>query len=538
MSLSTFFGLNIGVSALDTMQQAEDVVANNISNANTPGYVQETPQLQEASAYPPIPSQNQPVMGGQLGQGVAVGVVTRETSAFVNQQDRSNQSTYNMYQTYHTNLSQIESILNEPSSNSMQNAVDQFFASWQTLSTDPTNTAARQSVISEAQTLGQTFQTITTQLESLQSNLASQIQGQVQELNNYASQVAQLNNQIVQVNQMNPSQANGGQSSQQESPNQLLDQRGYILDQMAKLASVSYSAIPGVTGAIQLQIGNTLMISSASWTSAGTIATGNLLPPSTGLVLATGSSYSSIGATLSSISSGAIAGNAKSLDYTDQLLGKFNSFLLGFANQVNSVQGSGYPLSGSSTTSSLNGTVAGVTYSYGNLFIVPPNTNVSAPVTGDVTLQINPLFTQGGGSNYIAAASTGTTSGSNGDNGNALNMVTWQSNVPNVSPVTYSAYQVSTTSYQDTTFKGSSTFDQYISGIVSNLGITTSAVNSNEQTANALAQQSTNLRQSISGVDTNNQAAKMVEYQNSYDAAAKFISIYDQMLQSLISMVP
>ncbi|WP_431308752.1 FlgK family flagellar hook-associated protein [Alicyclobacillus fastidiosus] len=54
------------------------------------------------------------------------------------------------------------------------------FSSWQTLSSDPTDTAARQSVISQAQMLSQTYQTVTTQLEQLQANLQTVVQGNPQ----------------------------------------------------------------------------------------------------------------------------------------------------------------------------------------------------------------------------------------------------------------------------------------------------------------------------------------------------------------------
>lgn len=543
MSLSSFFGLNIGVSALDTMQQAEDVVANNISNANTPGYVQETAQLQESSAYPPIPSQDQPIMGGQMGQGVDVSEVTRDTNSFVNEQDRSNQSTYNMYKTYDTNLTQIESILNEPSSDSMQNAVDQFFASWQTLSTDPSNTAARQSVISEAQTLGQTFQTITTQLEGLQSNLVSQIQEQVQELNGYASQVAQLNNQIVQINQMNSAPSAGGQSSQQESPNQLLDQRGHILDEMAQLSNISYNQT-GFTGAVSVNIGSgpsLVTLTNGSWTSTTmTISsmTQTSLVTQTSMVTSTNDQLMQSPLTLTNITSGMVAGNTQSLDYTNQLLANLDTFLSSFSNQVNAIQGASgtstipvtaYPLIGNTATYLVTGSSSGITYTYGNLFI--PTTTTA----GNVVLTVNPLFTQNSGTNYISASDQPS---SQGNNTIAQQMENLQSQSISITYTQFSSFQFGSSTYTNSSYSQNTTADQYLASIVSNLGIQTAAVQSSESTANSLAQQSSNLRQSISGVDTNDQAAKMVEFQNSYDAAAKFISVYDTMLQSLINMIP
>jgi flagellar hook-associated protein 1 FlgK len=82
------------------------------------------------------------------------------------------------------------------------------------------------------------------------------------------------------------------------------------------------------------------------------------------------------------------------------------------------------------------------------------------------------------------------------------------------------------------------TFDQNIASLVSGIGVETASVNTSVTTAKALSQQSSTLRQSVSSVDINEQAAMMVQYQNSYSAAAKFVSVFDQMMQSLMAIVP
>lgn len=451
MGVSTFFGLNIGVSGLEVAQQAESVISNNIANANTSGYAVETTNIVEGSAFPPN-GETQPV--GQIGQGSVVQSVQRQTDSFVNEQDRANMGTQQMAQTHQQVLNQIQSILNEPSSNSMQNAVDQFFQSWQTLSTDPSNTAARQAVISQAQTLGQTFGTITGQLENLQSTLTQTVQGQLGELDNYASQVAQLNQQIVEVQQSG------------QNPNSLMDQRSTFLDKMAQLANITVTS--NSDGSVSVAI-------PASGTGGSSVSLVNH-----------NVSYSINQS--SGITSGAIAGNTAGMNDTTQLLGNLNSFLNGFSTQVNNQQAAGYPLNGSSTAPAL--------------FTVTTN-------SGNTYLTVSSGFT----TNDVAAASSANNPG---DNSNALAMVQLQNN-PSGST--------------------GSTFDQSLSAIVSGIGVEADAVNSSVQTANALAQQSSNLRSSISGVDINTQAAQMIQFQSQYDAAAKFISVFDSMLQTLIQEV-
>ena len=532
MGISTFFGLNVGMSALDMAQQAEAVISNNISNSNTPGYVQESAVLQEADPYPPLPSTNAPIMGGQLGQGVQVAQVQRLTSSFLNKQDRTNQSTSNMYDTLAQNLTQIEQIVNEPSSQSLQNALDNFFGSWQTLSTSPSSIPARQAVIAEGQTLGQTFQMVTTQLEDMQSNLTGTVQNQLQELNQYAQQVATLNKQIISINNMNQS----GQPLV-ESPNQLEDQRGHVLDEMSQLANIAYTQ--NSDGSISVSIGSGTSIPGniplVSETTFYTLNTMSALPTSTSnpsfIVPGTGSAFlavtsaaysgtltggtgTSLDINLQYVSGGQIAGNVQGLDETNQVLAQMDSFLSTLANQVNSIQTSGYAL-GATTPSTIS-------------FFTLATTSAN-----NVILQVNPTLTA-----QDVAAATGANLP--GDNSNALLMVNnaWNGYPSTTMTATYSYSSLESNQSIPITSSSNATFDQMLTGYVSQLGIASAAANSNQQTADALSQQSSSLRQSVSGVDLNEQAAQMVEYQNLYSAAAKFISIVDSMLQTAINMIP
>ncbi|QQE78116.1 flagellar hook-associated protein FlgK [Alicyclobacillus sp. SO9] len=498
MGLSTFYGLNLGLSTLEAMKQAQSVVGNNMANASTPGYVRERSVMQEQVA---LTTTGNAGVAGRVGQGVTVESIQRVTNQFVNRQDRANQSNYQMYNVWQQNLSQIQSILNEPSSNSMQNAVDQFFQSWQTLSTNPTDTAARQSVISEAQTLGQTFQTITGQLEAMQSNLGQTVTKQVGQFNQYAQEVANLNKQIVSV------------KNQGQSPNALQDQRGLLLDKMSQLADVTYQQQNDGSVSVSVGSNKTQVVSGSSFTQ---LSTSGLVP---GTLVQNGSSaaapYPSSGFNLSQIKSGSIAGNVHSLDDASKLLGNLDSFLKAFQSQVNQVQHNknAYDLNGN------------------NLAPVLFTSTVTA--SGNTVLHVNNAFLQQGGTDLLAASSTGQP----GDNGNALNMLQLQNAVSHTSGWNTSYASLFNNTTLTTGFNGNGTFDQFIGSTVSQIGVEASGVNSEVKTAGALAQQSANLRQSISGVNQDAQAAKMIQYQNTYNAAAKFISVFNQMLQTLITNV-
>ena len=66
--LSTFFGIQIGQSGLEAAQTGEDVVGQNIANAATPGYSEETANLTENQSVG-IPSVSDRVHAGTNRSG-------------------------------------------------------------------------------------------------------------------------------------------------------------------------------------------------------------------------------------------------------------------------------------------------------------------------------------------------------------------------------------------------------------------------------------------------------------------------------------
>lgn len=81
----------------------------------------------------------------------------------------------------------------------------------------------------------------------------------------------------------------------------------------------------------------------------------------------------------------------------------------------------------------------------------------------------------------------------------------------------------------------SRTFDDYFAESVTNVGL------KGEQAQNMLAQQNVimgdlrNLRESISGVNIDEELADIIKFQHGYNAAARFISVMDELLDTVIN---
>ena len=143
--------LSVISGALDADQEALNVVANNVANANTPGYTEEKPDWQE----------NAPINVG----GVLVGDGVTETGA-TSQRDRVLEERLDQQQqlasasgTRLTALNNIQALFTPDSGSSGSTAGDigsditSFFDSFSSLESDPTDNALREQVLSSASTL-------------------------------------------------------------------------------------------------------------------------------------------------------------------------------------------------------------------------------------------------------------------------------------------------------------------------------------------------------------------------------------------------
>jgi flagellar hook-associated protein 1 FlgK len=224
---------SISISALQAFQTAISVTGNNIANANTPGYAEESVNLATA-----IPQTN----GGQyIGSGVDVASISRAVDNLNNSQLNTSTSTLGQLNSLQTYTSQLDNIIGT-TAGGLTTALQNYYNGWSTVANDPTSTAARQALIGQAQSVASSFQTTNTQLQALNGNINSGITSDVSQINSIAGSISTLNNQIVTA------QADG------QTPNELLDQRDAALTSLSKLVGVTTSSESN--GALNVFVGN------------------------------------------------------------------------------------------------------------------------------------------------------------------------------------------------------------------------------------------------------------------------------------------
>lgn len=219
-TMSLFSALSVARSALFINQLGQQVVGNNIANANTPGY--SVRDLHQSTA----PSQNYPSYS--IGLGVKLAGITRRTDAQLLSQLRNSFSEANGANAQAQALGQIELLLGELGDNDVSSLLSQFFDSLNEVANQPQSEGARQLVVQHAQLLSGRIKDVFEGAQQLRSSINSEIQQDVGIANQLISGIADLNSKIVE--------AEVGQTGVET--NSLRDQRDQLVTQLSEYLDV------------------------------------------------------------------------------------------------------------------------------------------------------------------------------------------------------------------------------------------------------------------------------------------------------------
>jgi flagellar hook-associated protein 1 FlgK len=225
--------LNISREALLADQAALNVTASNVANQNTAGYTNEVVSFQSADAVT--------LSGGTYGAGVTASSVSQRDRVL---EQRVQQQTQTQAQSgaLESALQQVQNIFGlsststSASSTQLGTDLNSFFSSLSALTSNPSDTATRQSVLSAANTLAGDLNSTANQLAQVSSSLNQQVVGDVNQVNSLTTTVASLNAQIASI-------------SPNADAGTLEDQRQLAIAQLSKLVGLDQIATPqnGIT---------------------------------------------------------------------------------------------------------------------------------------------------------------------------------------------------------------------------------------------------------------------------------------------------
>jgi len=217
--VSSFHGLELGKRALTASQAQITTTSHNIANANTKGYSRQQVLVDPSHALSIYTNGKT----SQLGTGVLINSIIRVRDQYLDQQYRNQTSGYGEWSIKQETLSQLESVINEPSETGLSQAINEFWDAWENLANHPDSMPARavitervQALIDMVKSMDQSMDTITNTLKNKQTN-------KLDEANHLIDQIAELNKSIKIAG---------------NNANDLLDQRDVLVEELSKLVNV------------------------------------------------------------------------------------------------------------------------------------------------------------------------------------------------------------------------------------------------------------------------------------------------------------
>jgi len=526
--------LEIGIRAVRTQRQALHVIGHNIANVNTSGF-----SRQRAVLTTTLPQ-------GEMGTGVKVESVDRIRDEVVDFYIRSENPKLNKWKARLKNLEEMEILFNEPSDNSIGKILNDFWDSWSDLANNPENGAARANVREQGEAICDAFRTLYQNLKDLQEKIDEEIETDVDHLNSIINQIADLNKEIEKVEL-------GGRAH----ANDLRDKRDLLLDELSELTGFEYGEMKD--GTIRIGVHGQLLVSKGvvspfiaeagengflevKWEDSGekvAITTGKLK----GLMEIRDEVIPRFLSGLDSLAStlidevNTLHRQGMGLDGTSKVEGWKNfsgsldsdgSFEI---NGVNIQVAAGDDLDAIIAKINAEKDTTGVEASKdGDKLVLEPYSlnpqtiNITADPDNIMLDKLGILanFFSGTGAedielddaiksdlSKIAASSNGAP----GDNSNAL-----------------SIYQLKDKPVLE---GGSSTFSDYYSKIIADLGVETKQTRGLKENQQTLLTQLENRRQSICGVSLDEETTNMILFQQAYRAAVYFLQMIDNLLDVL-----
>ena len=566
--LGLYSVLDMAKLSLLAQQANMAVTSHNIANVSTPGYSRQRLKIDTS------PSVSTGI--GQMGTGMRALGVRREYDAFINAQINIEKQILGNWQSQDYNFMRVEGLFNESSESGLSGAMDEYWNAWQAVADNPSGSAERVNLISLAETMARNFNNKFNELFKIQSDFDANIKGIVDDINVLVDQIAEVNEKISWI------EATG------DAANDLRDKRVRFLDELGGM--IGFSSFEDSSGQV------TVLMESGPPLVQGNISWHLDVRPDT-----TNNGFYDIGWNVSSgtftdvtdsITRGELRGLLEMRDtnisgYIDSM----DKLAAGIINEVNQLHYYGYGLDGSTEnnffnplsvkTNTSNDNTGGASIDAGTVYdnTVLTLDDYEIRFTGAATFEIynvtdstqvttariNSVVDVDGSFAYISgstiefegirvAITDGATGPANGDivtvnttGGAAGNMTVNSVLVSDVNKVAASEDSagddnlnaIAIAVLRDGNYMDNNThsFSNYYNGVIGKIGADSSGASRSLLYKQDIVDQLNVRRESVSGVNLDEELANLIIYQQAYTASARMISFVQEMLDELINIV-
>ncbi|MEF3305162.1 flagellar hook-associated protein FlgK [Paenibacillus sp. GYB003] len=480
---STFGGIEISKRSLFSHQAALTTTGHNVANVNTRGYSRQVVDLVAAKPMEAVGMMRSNIPG-QSGQGVEFDSITRVREQFLDKQYYNENKSLGQWSVRRDTLEKLEAIINEPSDTGIRQVIDNFFNSWQELSKQPDNLETRAVVKESALALADAFNHTARQLKDLSSDLTDNINVKTTEVNSLLQQIRNLNSEIFRIEGLG------------NDANDLRDQRDVLVDDLSKVINIT---VQEEDAGYTIRMGNVELLrgdTAAPFTLD--LVNANFISDGTG-----------------QLNNGELFGLKYARDkLVTEYQAQLDALLTTIVTNVNTAHKQGYTLKHPVETG-------------GDIFVYQAATT-NPPLSFSERVRVSQNITDNV-ENIAASGRTyvdenGVIRVVKGNNENALRMA----------DIRNQKYSFNTAGIGKIILNGG-TFDEFLRAVVGEIGVQTQEATRQATNQQVLVDQVESRRQSVSGVSMDEEMANMIKFQHAYNAAARALTVYDELLDKVIN---
>ncbi len=313
--MSLYSSMQLANNALIANQIGLQVVGQNIANANTPGYIREEVIL--------TPSTTQKQGGLLLGLGVEVTAVIQKLDRFLETRLRNAISDTGNAETQEQTYLQMEQLLGELSDTDLSTSLNNFFNSISEVLNQPESISIRNLAVLQGGTLTEHVRRLSSRAREISRGLNDRVISGVEDVNRLTEEIRTLNIRIAQVE--------GGRATASDAVG-LRDQRLVALTNLAKLVDVNVIEQPN--GTVSVYTGGDFLVLAGERRELKVVERSeNGLPTAEVRLVATDSPLHMSGGELAGLTASrdtVVAGFLRDLDeFTETLIFEFNKIYAG-----------------------------------------------------------------------------------------------------------------------------------------------------------------------------------------------------------------
>jgi flagellar hook-associated protein 1 FlgK len=524
---ATFLAYGVASRAMEASQASINIVGNNISNVNTEGYTRQRVDIVSVTTSGMVEKYATPKVS--TGIGAKAVRTTQLRDPYIDARFRTQNAEASRYETMVKGLSNLEDVFDEASTEALQGELSSFINDLQSLSQSPTSSDIAQVARSAAEKVTQMINMYATQLEDVRTEQTENLQVVVNsEFNTYVKNIASLNEQIQR------------EEIYGNTPNELYDHRNLLIDKLSSVANIEVSmapadvisenlSIPHYSIKIKNQSGgdDILLVDNGKYSEMSLDSETDPLNVQLKIVDTTGVERTDVN---SNVIDGSLRGyinlingkgsfadtvagesDAKGIYYYSKKMDIFANQFATELNKINSAVAGADGVIGSDGDKNLFTDSSGVT-----------TTNITAK-----NLQVSTAWLQN--PSYINTTKYPTldpaptdykATPANADN--VLRMIEKMSDKLDFQD-----------SLGNTILSG--TFNEYMTGVVSEVATDVELNTNFSKTANNVFQTISDARDSVAGVSLNEEGVNLSAYQKVYNAAMRYFNVLDENLDNIIN---